>query len=186
MGLALYCTSLLASRANGLLGCDLLSFLRHLVLELDFTSLYESVLPDIEFHPDFIESFVDFKVPIISPMATESWCSKVDDLKKALLIEKIVYKYTLNEILICGECKLFKDVYISKFKKYPSCNLFRVVAPFMADFKDFYDSECWVWYLIGAMGKLVQYPIKAKELQPTNAKKHVVLLKLDILFTSTL
>ena len=149
MGLALYCTSLLASRANGLLGCDLLSFLRHLVLELDFTSLYESVLPDIEFHPDFIESFVDFKVPIISPMATESWCSKfVDDLKKALLIEDVVYKYTLNEILICGECKLFKDVYISKFKKYPSCNLFRVVAPFMADFKDFYDSECWGWYLI--------------------------------------
>ena len=210
--LALYCAALTASRANGLLGCDLLTFLRHLVRELNFTPSYNSEedLPEILLHADFLESFVDFKVPFISPMATDSWDIEfVNGLKRTLLLEDVFLgvgipsinqspaDFILNswpnyEMLMCGECKLYTDNIdastlrervINKFKKYPECNLFLAVAPFLAEIEKFYDSDYCVWYFFRRDGKLVQHPINTKEPQPTKAKKHVVFLELKTIFT---
>ena len=130
-------------------------------------------------------------------MATDSWSSEfVDDLKKALLLENvylgvgipsisqspvdfILESWPNNEIIMCGECKLYadkinastlRDRVISKFKNYPECNLFLAVAPFLADIESFYDSDYCVWYFIRKDGKLVQYPINTKESQPTKAR----------------
>ena len=212
--LALYCAALLASRANGLLGCDLLTFLRHLVRELNFTPSYDSEddLSEIILHPDFKKSFREFKVPFISPMATDTWNSAfVDDLKKSLSLDDlclgvgipsisqspadfIVKNWPGNEIVMCGECKLYKDAInastlrsriVSKFANYPSCNLFLAVAPYLADIEEFFDERYCIWCFEWHEGKLIQRAIKTKKPQPTKAKKHVVFLDLATLYTGT-
>lgn len=75
--LALLCSAVFASRANGPGGCDLETFLSWLCRELDLGAVYN---PDemsprrrVCLNSQFSQQFQRFVVPFIAPMATESW-----------------------------------------------------------------------------------------------------------------
>jgi hypothetical protein len=92
-----------ASRVGGLAGCSLMEFVCGLVRELSpmvSVGAKESVLPKVRFE-NTVDPLPGLKLPLLSPMATISWCKPVFDCLKNVIgstgqICLGVYKQTLK------------------------------------------------------------------------------------------
>lgn len=203
--LALYSATMVASRTNGLAGCNLLLFLRYLLRELDFSGLYGDgvALPEINFDTRFLTKFQSALIPFLPPMAIDRWRKTLVDALQAMheigkinlgLVfsffsnsfgDLVIRQWPSNKIVLFGECKLYernvdtgviKPNVLNKFEDYPDCSIFLVCAASFAKMDCISGKYCFRESARNSDGSLCQ--IHLPSVNPEEAKRHVLPLEL--------
>ena len=210
MKFAFLTSSILASRGGGLKGCPFSSFLEHLAREYDINGKYGDGVkpPSIRFHEDFPTSIKEKQIPFLASMALSKWnktfAKEVKELfgaylgtlnlsKKKENRDVVVVDYPTNSTVFVSvmqhvaslDVDFVKEHIITKFKKYPTCNLFLGVALSCANLNSFYERGAFLWVLERTKDGLHLVPAKTKIPQKMRAVKHIIILDMNFLSHST-
>ena len=203
--LALFTSTVLASRGEGFKGCRFDLFLAHLAREIDFAGKFGNGVkpPAIVFHKDFPRSILRKRIPFLPSMGVKEWdkvlASQLQELFGAYLgiadvsvtkegSEMIVTNYPNGLIVFAGAMNTAPvDVeYLEKFVlktgwKYPTCNLFLAAAPSFTNLHSFYQKRTFLWEFEQNGNELHLVPAKTNIGQYLRATKHIITLDMHIL-----
>ena len=202
--LALYVSSILASRGGGFKGCPFSVFLEYLAREFDVAGVYHEEPPTIVYDQRFPKAIREKMIPFLSSMAVNEWDSDLAASLESIFIAFLgtAIASTSNDtadlvitghsnrdaVILAGECKLFprsvdasvlSGNIMGKFNKFPGCNLFLAVAPKFSALEGFHNQSVLVWVLERINGKLHLNLLQTKVPQNLNATRHIIVIGMN-------
>ena len=207
LDMALFTSTILASRGEGFKGCRFDLFLEHLAREFDFGGKYGDGVkpPSIVFHNDFPESILRKQIPFLPSMCVNEWDEKlathllelfgaylgiadVSVTEKEEGCDMIVTEYSNRSIVFAGsmytapvDVEHLEKRILKTFKKYPTCDLFLAAAPGFTNIHSFNQRRTLLWEFEQNGDDLHIIPAKTNINWCLKATKHIIMLDMHML-----